>query len=731
MVNLAFAVTQDAYEDILELSLHRAWLIWWVNLHFIVKLSLKKSSFGNTSASYCGIEVSENGYQISEKRKKILRDYPDFDVRCKKKNNDLSHLGFYNWHRRFVKDYAERDRDIRQAIRHFKDKILTAEEANSKIKTITDGMKTQILASVLITPTSDDELILQCDASGRAWGYILYCDRGVFAYGGGSFTQTQINSHNQFEKETLGMSHSLSDCYKLVSQGKHLLIKNDNLSLIKINKSNKVIVTQRMIRYLQNICVLSQLLPSKFIHLNTLENYMADVLSRLEYNSDGTIKVNAMNSFDNSELEISPSVFYFYENDEKLLLDSDIDEQEASQVLSLFKKPEIKTGDDKFLLDYYRNLHSNFHWSQEKTSKILRTYGLPVNEELITEAWLECPFCNKYKKVAPLTKLKFREAPELPFDEVHIDHIIKNNDKQSSFGHKAALTVKCSLTRYFFIFPVKDVKIRTVVDQLQLCFMSVARIPKKIYADNAFDSTTMHDFCKRNNIAIAFRASNLSRSVSVESTHRRYHEKEASMLGNKSRSRWHEVAWKAAMALNIQPNKSVGFTPHYLFFGKHPEKLGDNQLVANVNIDKQWLSDLKLAKFFADSQRKATSSNYKYEIFKPGDEFEIRSDNSKNAIGLKGIVVEDSGGATALVKLENRPNPISIHKGMLFAKKYSDAWKQLHGTNRDFSEFKNKTSESEPENVEPVACRLRSKTNKNSLSACEFFYNIRKMKKRK
>ena len=93
---------------------------------------------------------------------------------------------------------------------------------------------------MLITPSKDDIIILQCDASKKAWGYILYreADGKVFAYGGGSFTESVINSHNIFEKETLAMSNGLSDTYKLVSQGKCLIIKNDNLSLLKVNKTN-------------------------------------------------------------------------------------------------------------------------------------------------------------------------------------------------------------------------------------------------------------------------------------------------------------------------------------------------------------------------------------------------------------------------------------------------------------------------------------------------------------
>ena len=154
-------------------------------------------------------------------------------------------------------------------------------------------MKTQIAKQMLVTPSSDDTVVLQCDASGKAWGYVCYreCDEKVISYGGGAFTQTTIDSHNIFEKETLAMSNSLSDVYKLASQGKRLIIKNDNLSLIKINKTNKTIVTQRMIKYLSNIVVLSNQLPTNFIHLNTHENYLADVLSRLEYNDDGSLSL--------------------------------------------------------------------------------------------------------------------------------------------------------------------------------------------------------------------------------------------------------------------------------------------------------------------------------------------------------------------------------------------------------------------------------------------------------
>ena len=676
---------------------------------FNVKLSIVKSMFCQRSASYCGIEISKKGYTISPKRKKILEEYPDFDVRTRKKNNDLSHLGFYNWHRRFVENYSQHDRDFRNVLKRYKNKELKADEANILIKEITDTIKRKILNTMLITPTRSDILTLHCDASGNSWGYVLSCDRGVIAYGGGSFTEVTQKSHNVFEKETMAMSNSLSDIYKIASQGKSLIIKNDNLSLITINKTNKVTVTPRMIKYLTNIVVLSQQLPTKFVHLNTLENYLADILSRLEYDDDGTIRVNTFTEHDQVQ---EGSLYYFYDNNDRCYFDTkkELDTNEVN-LLSLHQPPKISSSFDRDLLEYYRKLHRNFHWSIEKTVRSCQQYDIPINKELIEEVWLECTFCQEFKKSAPLAKLKFRENPTRPFEEIHIDHIVKQRELKSSHGHTAALTLKCALTRYVLCYPVKDFQITTVVRELRNCFMALGRIPAHIYADNAFDAQTMHTFCKSNNIKIAFRASNLSRSVSVESTHRRLHEKVASLLGRKSPRQWHEVLWKAALALNCQVHDTVGFTPYYLFHGNHPEYLGSSDVPHNVEQNKHWKYDLTIAKALADQIRLKRSDNYKYPKYLAGDRLAIKIDPGKNARRIYGEVVEDKGGATAVIKLDGRSRPLSFHKGMLYAKKLSKEWKRLTGATRDFSEFYKYGEENlqSAGNTEPISRRLRSK----------------------
>ena len=53
--------------------------------------------------------------------------------------------------------------------------------------------------------------------------------------------------------------------------------------------------------------------------------------------------------------------------------------------------------------------------------------------------------------------------------------------------------------------------------------------------------------------------------------------------------------------------------------------------------------------------------------------------------------------------------PLLFHKGHIYAKKYSEAWKILNKTQRDFSDFKQDTGSAHIETDEPVAARLRSK----------------------
>merc|ERR1711895_324277 len=99
-----------------------------------------------------------------------------------------------------------------------------------------------------------------------------------------------------------------------------------------------------MIKYLTNIVVLANQLPNDFVHLNTHENYLADVLSRLEYNEDGSIKINALNSVDFSTTQLSPTDSYMYVDGQKHIYEQEELCFEEHNFMSLTQVPSINTA---------------------------------------------------------------------------------------------------------------------------------------------------------------------------------------------------------------------------------------------------------------------------------------------------------------------------------------------------------------------------------------------------
>ena len=143
-------------------------------LQFGVTLNLAKSNFFSDSAEFCSYKVTSRGYRFSDKRLRLLKDYPDYDVSQKKKNSDLKILGFYNYHRPFVKDYAKYERKIRDTVKEWKlgnKKPEDTEKANKIIKQCTDHIKREVAQTSLESVSDGDTVHLFTDASKDSYGY--------------------------------------------------------------------------------------------------------------------------------------------------------------------------------------------------------------------------------------------------------------------------------------------------------------------------------------------------------------------------------------------------------------------------------------------------------------------------------------------------------------------------------------------------------------------------------
>ena len=183
---------------------------------------------------------------------------------------------------------------------------------------------------------------------------------------------------------------------------------------------------------------------------------------------------------------------------------------------------------------------------------------------------------------------------------------------------------------------------------------------RNISADNAFDCKAMAEFASENKIELKFRPSNSSRSVLVETYHKFLHSKIAAFTGNDSRD-FCKVLHKAVIALNAQVSDVTMFSPYYLFYGRQPGTINDVDFSENA-YDKHHLQNLLLAQQFTNAAKAANTPKYTFRTLKVDSEVEVRYDNSKNSESLKATILEDRGGATVIVKLQNRSRPIVVHK---------------------------------------------------------------------
>jgi len=645
-----------------------------------VALNIKKCTFAAETVSFCGHSVSQKGITISPKRVSILRDYPDFDVRSRRKNADLTLYGFYGYHSKWVNNYSKKERAMKDAIEQYKTKQIDAQTCNDKIKSITDAIKKEVLACAVVTPNKQDTVTLVTDSSGRSWGSVLYCDRGIIAYSAGTHAVDIIRTHSIYLLELRTLSLAVQKMFKLMSMAGDIIIKTDNFSAtFCLSKRAKPKISTRALQYIQNITMWLANFHPKIVHLGTKENKLCDALSRLSYNAQG--------EFTQHEELPHPSQFFGKIREEIAAVrkQAKLPEYPATKTAiggTAFQISQMGKTEQEHE-DFVKRIHKSTHWSEKKMSATLRSAGFNIATDIVKRVSEQCITCNNPRKVAPLSKLHPKPTPHEPFDELHIDFVDKKANKSSSRGHIGILTMICVTTRYAFAIPMKRLTIQPVIEQLRLIFSILGRKCSSIYADNAFQYGPLQDFCEKSNITISFRASNLSRSVLVERFHRTLHDKLSSFTPHNSGD-WDIYLHDAVISLNAQLHDSTGFTPYFLLFGhQHPLLRISDSKETLKETNQTWQDCLLIARTISDSDKiKRADFKYNFPQFDADAKVLVKYDPSKNGEYKEATVVEDDGGAELKLKFSPGGQIFKVHKGMIHVSKGTNEYESVFNSKK-------------------------------------------------
>ena len=633
-------------------------------IKFNVKLGIIKSELFQPIVDFCGFEIGEQGYFVSEKRQKILKDWPDYDVRHKNKNYEKRHLGFYNWHRSLVKNYAEHEAKIRASIKHYRSGKISAETCNSQVKVESDAIRDKVLKTILVGVSKEDTIYLCSDASNLGYGYVCYSDKGIILYGSGMWPASVVSSHVTMELELKAVALSVQATFPFIAECKKLVLKNDNLSgiLLMNSSTSKRPISPRALKYLSYIQSHLSAFDYEAVHLSTTENFLADTLSRLDWDEDGCFKICAM------DLATEPLRETFASKDEQ-------------------KK-------------YLEKFHQSTHWNVRKTEQTFKLLGIRADKELIADVFKSCKDCYTLKRVAPFSKLTPRMCTaSTPLSVIHIDHVDKQQQK-SRCNKIAIICVLCELTNMLFTQAVSSLKVLPVIYFLKNLMAITGQKIFEINSDNAFDTFEFRTFAEQSDIVLNFRPSRHPRAILVEHVHTHLHRSVKSFTKEAVRS-WPDVLAKATTSLNGYRNDVTGFSPAYLFYGQK-----FSPVEGKLTIEESHVFDLELARALKNEAKAKRHSHYRYRKIPKNTQVFVKYENLKNSASLKGEILEDPGKSSCLVKLDGRHRPIRVHKSSIFIEKSNENFPAIFRAQEDPEPHR-------PGEQEPITRRRTRSTTRN------------------
>ena len=268
-----------------------------------LKLSMSKCEFGQKQIEYLGKTISSTGIAPIEKR------VTDYLTKLKPPNSVKAlqrYLGFVNFYRSYIPRLADKTCCLQELIKkdvpfklnqQHKDAIFEINESLLKATKVS-----------LKLPLPDKQLVIMCDASEHAAGYVLliedYADPSVkhtyapVAFGSKKFQGGQM-SLTMYAKEFLAMHFAFDEFgHILWGAKKPIIVMTDNKALTRFFQAKHIPPS------LWNFC--DQTLQFNFLlaHVPGVENPAADYLSRLEIRPEDRVHLKLTDTIPIHRIEI-------------------------------------------------------------------------------------------------------------------------------------------------------------------------------------------------------------------------------------------------------------------------------------------------------------------------------------------------------------------------------------------------------------------------------------------
>ena len=312
-----------------------------------LKLSMSKCAFGHPKIEFLGRSITTKGIApLEDKIDKFLNN-----LKTPTSVKSLQrYIGFVQFYRQYIPMLAEKLVPLYKLLQ--KDVKFTLTQVHKDaISDINQNLARAAKLSLRL-PLPDKQLVIMCDASEHAAGYVLLIEDyteandgqkktyAPVAFGSQRFTEGQM-SLTMYAKEFLAMHFAFGEfAHILWGVKKPTIVMTDNKALTRFFQS------KRIPPKLWNHC--DQALQFDFVlaHVPGVENPAADYLSRLDYNPEDRIhsKLNYQIPVHHIEIDLAAKTPKQDEDEE----DYDPDQQQPDVTTPTTHQPETTGPADDF-----------------------------------------------------------------------------------------------------------------------------------------------------------------------------------------------------------------------------------------------------------------------------------------------------------------------------------------------------------------------------------------------
>lgn len=525
-------------------------------------ISRKKTSNVLKRIRILGHIISENGVHTDPRKIEAIANWQQ----PKTKKELLRFLGFANWYRRFIKDYATVTAPLYEITKTAKwtDNIWN----QCRVKAFADVKELMTKSPVLRNPNWSLPMTIQADASNFGIGAVLTQsdDEGeyVIEYFSAKLSKAEIK-YSPTEKELLAVIKALKH-FRYYIEFNEITILSDHHALQYL--LNMQVLSGRLARWILEI----QPYANRIKHRAGKDMVVADALSRANNAMELTDEPQWYMEFHN-ELLMNPGNYPQYcINDGRIFRKIPWQRNEQDDDYREFPPPsEIKK--------IIKNVHEKLIHAGAKPvyHKIKATYWWPDMMSDIKTFIRTCITCAaikppNYKLTPPIGQFR------VPRDIMTALSIDIKGPLPASGRHKYRyiITVVDLLSRYGWGKRLAKVTSKDINKFLLEIFEEQKSCPKYMYHDNGkvFDSNEFHEFLIRNKIKSLPTAIYHPQANPVERLNRSITEGVRIMLAKDptKQYRWATVLNEILLNINTKYNDVTGITPFEIQYGMSYEE---------------------------------------------------------------------------------------------------------------------------------------------------------------